>query len=127
MFPAWLHTCLLVCVLQALAVDTNSSTLPGAATAAADASALTAPLLVRHSSASSLTSDVVVIPTSPTGALLPSTMSPALLQPWLCWPGCPPWLDLAARMLLPLAVLCVGVGFSVAALSVAVQNWHEEP
>lgn len=88
---------------------------------------LTAPLLVRHSSASSLT-DMVVIPTSPAtvgGELLPSALDLSMLQPLSCWPNCPAWLQLLLRMLLPVLVLCVGLGFSIAALSVAFNNMRK--
>lgn len=90
-------------------------------------SGLTAPLLVRHSSASSLT-DMVVIPTSPAtvgGGLLPTALDLSVLQPLSCWPNCPAWLQLLLRMLLPVLVLCVGLGFSIAALSVAVNNMRK--
>lgn len=106
----------LCCALQALCVDE-----PTSPAAEAPPDVVTAPLLTRHSSASSLT-DLVVIPSSPVGGLLPLAFSPGALQPFRCCPSCPAWLDLLLRMLLPVLVLCVGLGFSIAALSVAVGN-----
>lgn len=88
-----------------------------------DAALLSAPLLERHSSASSLT-DLVVIPTSPVGGVLPTALDPRVLQPLRWLPNCPAWLDMSLRMLLPVLVLCVGLGFSVAALSVAANDWR---
>lgn len=85
---------------------------------------LSAPLLERHSSASSLT-DLVVIPTTPVGGLLPRSLDLGLSQPLKCWPNCPPCVELSLRMLLPVLVLCVGLGFSVASLSVAVNNMRK--
>lgn len=101
-----------VCAVQALAVDT-SVPVPS------PDNSLSAPLLERHSSASSLT-DLVVIPTTPVGGVLPSSLQ--VMQPLRCFPSCPAWMDLCLRMLLPVLVLCVGLGFSIAALSVAFGN-----
>lgn len=84
---------------------------------------LSAPLLERHSSASSLT-DMVVIPTSPVGAVLPTALDLRVLQPLKCLPNCPAWANMGLRMLLPVLVLVVGLGFSIAALSVAVSEWR---
>lgn len=108
--------------MQALAIATEPVAAP------ASDSALTAPLLERHgsvlerhSSASSLT-DMLVIPTTPVGGVLPTALDVNVPQPLKCWPTCPPWADLCLRMMLPVLVLCVGLGFSIAALSVAFTN-----
>lgn len=117
--------------VQALAVD-NSQPIAAVAGSGGVIAVLgrddgvSAPLLTRHSSASSLT-DLVVIPATPVGALLPLAFNPAaaLVKPLKYWPNCPGWLDLTLRMLLPVGVLCVGLGFSIAALSVAIHDMRQ--
>jgi hypothetical protein len=62
---------------------------------------------------------MLVIPTTVAAGVLPTALDVNVLQPLKCWPTCPPWADLCLRMVLPALVLCVGLGFSIAALSVA--------
>jgi hypothetical protein len=106
-----------LCAVQAASVESA----PAAAGGSALEPSLSAPLLIRHSSASSLT-DMTVIPSSPVGLLLPTALHPSVLQPLTCWPDCPARVELCLRMLVPVSVLCVGLGFSIAALSVAFAN-----
>lgn len=102
---------------QAAAVESG----PAAGAPSTLEPSLSAPLLIRHSSASSLT-DMTVIPSSPMGVLLPTSLNPSVLEPLACWPNCPARVELCLRMLVPVSVLCVGLGFSIAALSVAFAN-----
>jgi hypothetical protein len=96
--------------------------LPGDTGGSSDgAAALSVPLLAPsspHSSVSSLTG-LNGLPLATAGALLPVRLAPRLLRPLVAVPGRPVWLEVLVRVLLPLLVMCLGIGFSLAALSVA--------
>lgn len=74
-----------------------------------------------HSSVSSLT-DWNGVPLATSGGVLPVRLAPGLLRPLVEAPGRPAWLDCLLRVVLPLAVMALGIGFSLAALSVAVRD-----
>lgn len=85
-----------------------------------------APLLTKYCSSSSSSVDADVIPAvlTPippplTSPLLAPATGPAGSQCGLLLASGPVWLQWVAQLLVPVSVMCIGMGFSVAALMVA--------